>query len=263
MMRGIKGKIAIVTGGTRGIGKGIAKRFLEEGATVIIVGGKNKNDADTAVAELSPLGPIEAMMVDLSEGTAVEKMVEDVVAKYGRIDILVNNAGINIRRWATEFPIEDFEKVINVNMKAYYLASRTAARYMKEQGGGSIVCISSGNSQCYTSQRSAYNISKTAVNGLVATLGVEWARFGIRINAVAPGYVMTEMIEKGIAEGIIDIDAIMSVTPHKRLLQAEEIASAVAFLASDEASGVVGQTLFVDGGWSKAGIPEPKDMQSV
>ena len=259
-MRGIKDKITIVTGGTRGIGKGIAKRFLEEGATVIIVGGKNKEDADKAVAELSPLGKVEAMMVDLSDAAACEKMIDDVVAKYGRIDILVNNAGIQIRKWATEFPIEEFKKVIDVNMIAYYVASRTAARYMQKQGGGSIVCISSGNSQCYTSQRSADNISKTAVNGLVATLGVEWARFNIRINAVAPGYVMTEMIQKGINEGIVNIDNIMKVIPMKRLLQPSEIASSVCFLASDEASGITGQTLFTDGGWSKAGLPEAKDL---
>ena len=231
-MRGIQGKITVVTGGTRGIGKGIAKRFLEEGATVIIIGGKNKEDADKAIAELSPLGQIEAMMVDLSDAAAVEKMIDDVVAKYGRIDILVNNAGIQIRKWATEFPIEEFDKVINVNMRA----------------------------QCFTSQRSAYNISKAAVNGLVATLGVEWARFNIRINAVAPGYVMTEMIQKGINEGIIDIDNIMKVIPMKRLLMPEEIGNSVVFLASDEASGITGQTLFTDGGWSKAGLPEEKDM---
>ena len=259
-MRGIQGKITVVTGGTRGIGKGIAKRFLEEGATVIIIGGKNKADAENAVAELSPLGKIEAMMVDLSEAAAVEKMIDDVVAKYGRIDILVNNAGIQIRKWATEFPIDEFDKVINVNMRAYYIASRCAARYMQKQGGGSIVCISSGNSQCFTSQRSAYNISKVAVNGLVATLGVEWARFNIRINAVAPGYVMTEMIQKGINEGIIDIDNIMKVIPMKRLLMPEEIGNSVVFLASDEASGITGQTLFTDGGWSKAGLPEEKDL---
>ena len=259
-MRGIKDKITIVTGGTRGIGKGIAKRFLEEGATVIIIGGQNQEDADKAVAELSPLGKVEAMMVDLSDAAAAEKMIDDVVAKYGRIDILVNHAGIQIRKWATAFPIEEFKKVIDVNMIAYYVASRTAARYMQKQGGGSIVCISSGNSQCYTSQRSAYNISKTAVNGLVATLGVEWARFNIRINAVAPGYVMTEMIQKGINEGIIDIDNIMKVIPMKRLLQPSEIASSVCFLASDEASGITGQTLFTDGGWSKAGLPEAKDL---
>ncbi len=259
-MRGLKDKIVLVTGGTRGIGKGIAKRFLEEGSIVTIVGGKNKQDAENAMAELSPLGQVDCMMVDLSDAAATEKMIDDVVAKHGRIDILVNNAGIQIRRWATEFPLEDFDKVLSVNLRAYYVASRTAARYMQKQGKGSIVCISSGNSQMYTSQRSAYNISKTAVNGLVATLGVEWARFNIRINAVAPGYVMTEMIQKGIDEGIIDIDNIMKVIPMKRLLSPEEIGNTVVFLASDEASGITGQCIFTDGGWSKAGLPENKDL---
>lgn len=259
-MRGLQGKITIVTGGTRGIGKGIAKRFLEEGATVVIVGGRNREDAGRAVAELSPLGPVEAMMADLSDADAIEGLMDGVAEKYGRIDILVNNAGIQIRHWATEFPLEEFDRVLAVNTRGYYLASRCAARYMQKQGGGSIVCISSGNSQCFTSQRSAYNISKAAVNGLVATLGVEWARFNIRINAVAPGYVMTEMVKKGIDEGIIDIDNVMKVVPMKRLLLPEEIASSVAFLASDEASGITGQTLFTDGGWNKAGLPEEKEL---
>ena len=115
-MRGIKGKITLITGGTRGIGKGIAKRFLEEGAIVIVVGGKNRQDAENTVAELSPLGQIEYMMVDLSGTEAVEKMIDDVVAKYGRIDILVNDAGIQVRKWATEFPIEDFDRVLGLNL---------------------------------------------------------------------------------------------------------------------------------------------------
>ena len=123
-MRGIKGKITLITGGTRGIGKGIAKRFLEEGAIVIVVGGKNRQDAENTVAELSPLGQIEYMMVDLSGTEAVEKMIDDVVAKYGRIDILVNDAGIQVRKWATEFPIEDFDRVLGVNMRSYFIASR-------------------------------------------------------------------------------------------------------------------------------------------
>ena len=246
-MRGIQGKITVVTGGTRGIGKGIAKRFLEEGATVIIIGGKNKEDADKAIAELSPLGQIEAMMVDLSDAAAVEKMIDDVVAKYGRIDILVNNAGIQIRKWATEFPIEEFDKVINVNMRAYYIASRCAARYMQKQGGGSIVCISSGNSQCFTSQRSAYNISKAAVNGLVATLGVEWARFNIRINAVAPGVIRTDMT-KGVGE---KYDRLIQEGrfPIARWGEPEDVADAVSVLCSDRFLYTTGDVIDVDGGF--------------
>ena len=146
-MRGIEGKVTLITGGIRGIGKGIAKRFVEEGAQVIVTGSKDVENARKTVEEYSKLGKIESYMADLSDAAAIDKMIDDVVKKYGRIDILVNNAGIQIREWATDFKVEDFDKVLAVNLRAYYLASRAAARYMKEQGGGSIVCISSGNSE--------------------------------------------------------------------------------------------------------------------
>lgn len=257
----LTGKTAIVTGGSRGIGKAVCLELARRGCNIVLSFAGNTAAADQTVAECQALGgQALAVQGNVADADAVKALFDAALKQFGAIDILVNNAGIQIRKWATEFPIEEFDKVINVNMRAYYIASRCAARYMQKQGGGSIVCISSGNSQCFTSQRSAYNISKAAVNGLVATLGVEWARFNIRINAVAPGYVMTEMIQKGINEGIIDIDNIMKVIPMKRLLMPEEIGNSVVFLASDEASGITGQTLFTDGGWSKAGLPEEKDM---
>ncbi len=259
-MRGLKKKIVLVTGGSKGIGKGIAKRFLEEGCTVVIA-ARGVESGQQTVEEFSPLGPIEFYEADMSKEEDILSLIDHVVKKYGRLDILVNNAGINIRNWATDFDTEDFDKVLSLNLRAYYLASRTAARYMKEQGGGSIVCISSGNSERYTTRRSAYNISKAAVNGLVGTLAVEWGRFNIRINGVAPGFVMTDMVRQGIADGVIDVDAIMLVLPQKRFLDTSEVASSVAFLASDEASGVTGQVLFTDGGWNRCGLPEKKDMQ--
>ena len=259
-MRGIEGKVTVITGGIRGIGKGIAKRFVEEGAQVIVTGSKDVENARKTVEEYSKLGKIESYMADLSDAAAIDKMIDDVVKKYGRIDILVNNAGIQIREWATDFKVEDFDKVLAVNLRAYYLASRAAARYMKKQGGGSIVCISSGNSQRYTTRRSPYNITKAGINGLVGTLAVEWGRFNIRINGVAPGFVDTELFRVGVKNGIIDVDNNMLVVPMKRMLEAEEIANGVAFLASEEASGVTGQVLFIDGGWSRAGLPEKKEM---
>ena len=251
------GKYVLVTGGTRGIGKGVAERFLTEGSIVTIV-GRHEDEAKKTVEELSAIGEIDYQIADLGKPETAEQVVEDFVARKGRIDILVNVAGIQIRKWATDFSIEEFNRVLDVNLKSYYFASRTAFKYMRKQGGGSIVCISSGNSNKYTSRRSAYNIAKTAVNGLVGTLAVEWARFGVRINGVAPGYVATEMIKHGVEEGIIDVDSIMSVTPMKRMMSPEEIGNCVVFLASDEASGVTGQTLFCDGGWDMCALPEPE-----
>ncbi|MCI8418056.1 MAG: SDR family oxidoreductase [Lachnospiraceae bacterium] len=259
-MRGLKDKIAVVTGGAKGIGKGVALRLAQEG-TNIVVADILEEEAQKTAAELQGLGvKAEAFKVNLCEENEILALMEHVHKTYGRIDILVCVAGVQIRDWATDFDTAKFDFLMNVNLRAYYLCSRTAARYMKEQGKGSIVCISSGNSERFTTKRSPYNISKAAVNGLVATLGVEWGRFGIRINAVAPGYVETDLMMSGVKEGIIDLDNIMKVIPMKRLLSTEEIGNGVAFLASDEASGVTGQTLFVDGGWSKSGLPEEKDM---
>ncbi len=259
-MRGIKDKVTIVTGGAQGIGKGIAQCFAKEGACVIIADINEESATATAQELRETYGcKAAAYQVNLCENDEIEAMMAYVVKTYGRIDILVNNAGVQIREWATDYPVDKYDFVMNLNLRAYYLCSRVAARTMKEQGSGSIVCISSGNSQCFTSKRSVYNITKSAINGLVGTLGVEWGRYGIRINAVAPGYVMTDMVKAGIEEGTIDPDNIMQVIPMKRFLDVEEIGSAVVFLASSEASGITGQTLFVDAGWSKCGLPEGQD----
>ena len=261
-MRGLKDKIAIVTGAGGGIGRGIALRMAQEG-TYLVIADINLDAANETVALIEQAGgAAEARKVDLRSVEQIDAMIDDVHQKHGRIDILVNNAGVQIREWATEFSEEKFDLLMDLNMKAYYFASRAAARYMKEQENhGVIVCISSGNSERYTTRRSPYNISKAAVNGMVGTLAVEWGRFGIRINGVAPGFVLTDMVKKGIAEGIIDLDTNMKVIPMKRLITTEEIGNAVTFLASDEASGVTGQVLFVDGGWNRAGLPEEKEIK--
>ena len=258
-MKGLKDKIVLVTGGAKGLGKAMTTRFLQEGGTVVIADVDAEASAAT-VEELGTLGPIEAYQIDLRDADAIEAMVDYVAEKYGRIDIAVNNAGVQIHGWATEFPLEKFDMMLSLNLRAYYLVARAAARYMKKQGGGSIVCISSGTSQRYPTRRSPYNITKAGINGLVGTLAVEWGRFNIRINGVAPGFVDTELFRVGVKNGIIDVDNNMLVVPMKRMLEAEEIANGVAFLASEEASGVTGQVLFIDGGWSRAGLPEKKDM---
>ena len=259
-MYNLKGRISIVTGGARGLGKAMAERLGKEGATVVIA-DIDVPSMEKTVAEMNEAGyPTEGYRIDLTKTEEIDAMIDHVAKKYGRIDILVNNAGINIRQWATEYKEEDYDFLMDLNLKSYYFASRAAARYMKQQGGGAIVCTSSGNSERFTTKRTPYCISKAAVNGMVAAFGNEWGRFNIRINAVAPGYIYTDMVRQGIAEGIIDEKAIMSVLPNKRFLAAEEIANAVVFLASDEASGINAQTLFVDGGWNKNGLPEAKDM---
>lgn len=253
----LKDKIAIVTGGAQGIGKAIVKVMVSKGAKVVIA-----DIAEEAAAQtVEEIPNTEFYKLDLCKDNEVEALFEYVNNKYRRIDVLVNDAGIQIRNWATDFDMEKFDKLISLNLRAYYVCSRTAARYMKKQGDGKIVNISSVNGTRYHSKRSAYNISKAAVNGMTGTLAVELGRFGIRVNGVAPGYVETEVMLSGFREGILNEDNIKSVIPVKKYVLPEEVGKLVSFLASDESNGITGQTIHIDGGQSVIALPEVKDME--
>lgn len=254
-------KVAIVTGGANGIGRGIVEKLANEGVRVIIADIDKVNGKETERILQEQNFTVEYWWVDLKNDKQVENLFKQIVDKYEQLDILICNAGIQIREWAVDFLMEEFDDLMSINLRAYYLCSKLAARYMKQQeNGGSIVCISSVNSISFHSKRSPYNISKSAINGMVGTLGVEWGRYNVRINAVAPGYVLTELMESGVREGIIDEKKIMSVIPMKRYISIKEISNAVFFLASEAASGITGQVLYVDGGWSKNALPEEKEL---
>ena len=253
-------KTVIVTGAAMGIGKGIAEQLTQEFDNIVVADINEKEGEKTAQELSSDECRVYFHKVDLTDDDAVEEMFSEVISNCGSVDSLVCNAGIQIRHWATEFPMDEWDQLMKLNLRAYYVCSRTAARFMQKNGGGSIVCISSVNGQMYHSKRSAYNISKAAINGLVGTLAVEWGRYGIRINSVAPGYVETEVMLSGIREGIIDKEKALSIIPMKRFITVEEIGKVVCFLLSDKASAVTGQTICVDGGWSRNALPEDKDM---
>lgn len=253
----LKDKIAIVTGGAQGIGKAIVKVMAEKGATAIIA-DINEKEGEKTIEEIPHT---EYYHLDLCDDKAVESMFEYVNQKYGQIDVLVNDAGIQIRNWATDFDLDQFDRLLRLNLRAYYVCSRIAAHYMKQQGDGKIVNISSVNGYRYHSKRSAYNISKAAINGMTGTLAVELGRFGIRVNGVAPGYVETEVMLSGIREGILKEDVIKSVIPMKKYVLPEEVGKLVAFLASDESNGITGQTIYIDGGQSVIALPEDENME--
>lgn len=250
-------KTVIVTGGANGIGYGIVKKYLSCKWNVVIF---DVDEGACARVMKEHNGAIDCIRVDLTKDSEVVAAFKKVKDEYGSIDAVICNAGIAIRKWAVDFSMDDYDRLMNVNLRAYYLCAKIAGEIMMAQPEkGAIVCISSANSVTFHSRRSLYNTSKAAVNGMVGTLGVEWARFGVRINAVAPGYVMTDLLAKGIEDGIIDENTIMSVVPIKRYITIEEVANVVYFLTSEESSGVTGQVLFVDGGWSKNALPEGKN----
>ena len=244
-------KVAIVTGGARGIGQAVARRFLVEGARVVLA-DVDDEAADAAAAELKPLGEVVAVACDVGERLDIRNLIAETIDAFGRIDVLVNNAGIVFGASFLELEEEDFDRVLRVNLKGSFLVAQAAARQMVEQieaGGppGAIVNMSSINAVLALPDQVPYSISKGGINQLTKVAALALAPYGIRVNAVGPGSVMTEMLEKVVDEDDAR-DGILSRTPLGRIGAPAEIAAVVAFLASDQASYMTGQTVYADGG---------------
>jgi 3-oxoacyl-[acyl-carrier protein] reductase len=240
----LKDKVAVITGGSRGLGKAIARRFLEEGAVVIITATKEDKLRKTA-EELGELGRIEGILMNVSQFEDVQKIIGSIIEKYGRVDILVNNAGITADSQLVKMTEEEFDSVIAVNLKGTFSCTKAVAGKMAELGYGRIINISSVTAHNGNFGQTNYTASKAGVIAMTQTWAKELSKKGITVNAVAPGYTLTEMVE---AVPEKTIDAIKEKTPVKRLGKPEEIAAACVFLSSDEAAFVTGAVLKVDGG---------------
>lgn len=242
----LKDKIAIVTGGSRGIGLATVKAFLREGAAVILC-ASSQSSADRAVSALQeefPESRIEGIAPNLSSLESVQTAFNQIAEKYGRIDILVNNAGISESTPFAKYTEETFDKVMDLNVKGMFNGSKAAADIMVPQGSGVILSTSSMVSLYGQPSGIAYPTSKFAVNGFTRSLARELGPKGIRVNAVAPGIIETDMM-KAVPKGIIE--PMMAQIPLRRLGKPEDIANAYVFLASDEASYITGVILSVDG----------------
>lgn len=246
MSKELENKVAIVTGGTRGIGFATVEAFLNEGATVILCGSRPES-AEKAVAEIrekNPDAPVEGISPDLKNYEEVKAAFDAVAAKYGQIDILVNNAGISESTPFTSYTEETFDKVMDLNVKGVYTCSRAVVDHMIAQKSGVILNTSSVVSITGQGSGFAYPSSKFAVNGLTVSLARELGPKGIRVNGVAPGITYTDMMRAVPKEMI---DPLIARIPLQRLGQPEDIANAFVFLASDKASYITGVTLSVDG----------------
>ncbi len=242
----LRGKVAVVTGGTRGIGLAIVKKYLAHGATVVLCGSRLET-AEKAVAQIKAENPdakVEGIAPDLQNAEEMEKALGAVRDKYGRLDILVNNAGISARESLYDYKPEDFEKIISLNVTSVFVGSQAAARIMKEQGGGVILNTSSMVSIYGQPSGCGYPTSKFAVNGMTKSLARELGKDNIRVNAVAPGVTNTDMVKVLPPELI---KPIVSQIPLGRVGEPEEVADAFVFLASDMASYITGEILSVDG----------------
>lgn len=242
----LKGKVAIITGGTRGIGFAIVKKYLENGAKVVLWGSRQET-VDKALAKLkeeNSAWEVTGMTPQLTDAKAVAEAVEAVKAQYGRIDILVNNAGISQNTPLYQYTPEEFDKVIDLNVKALFYAILPAAKIMKEQGGGCILNTSSMVSISGQPAGVGYPTSKFAVNGMTISLARELAKDNIRVNAVAPGVTKTDMVA---ALPEQTVAAISAKIPLGRPGEPEDVANAFVYLASDMAEYVTGEILSVDG----------------
>ena len=242
----LKGKVAVVTGGTRGIGYAIVKKYLEAGAITVLCGSREET-AMKALEKIKaemPEAQVDAIWPNLSDRSDVSAAFEGIKEKYGSLDILANNAGISQNTPLFDYKDEDFDKILNLNIKALYACSRAAAQIMKEQGGGVIINTSSIVSFNGQGTGCGYPTSKFAVNGLTKSLSRELGRYKIRVNAVAPGVTRTDMVAVLPDEMI---QPIIKNIPMGRMAEPEDIANAFLFLASDLASYISGAILPVAG----------------
>lgn len=239
-------KVAIVSGGSSGIGYATARMLLENGANVCIC-ARNPSKVDAAVAALSEFGTVRGYSVDIADKAQIQDMADKVKAEFGRIDILVNNAGITADAQFYKMTDEQFERVIDTNLKGMYYFSKAVVPTMMEQRYGRIISVASVSAYNGNFGQSNYAASKAGVMGMTRVMGKELGKYGINVNAIAPGSIMTEMYA-AVPEEIKQKK--LAAIPLRRYGTAEEAANLICFLASDEASYITTQTITIDGGFN-------------
>jgi 3-hydroxybutyrate dehydrogenase len=255
------GKTALVTGSTSGIGLGIARRLAAGGANLILNGFGDAGEIERVRAGLASEHEVTVTYdgADMSKAEAIEAMMQKAIARFGSVDLLVNNAGIQHVAPIDEFPLEQWNAIIAINLSATFHTTRTALAAMKKKRWGRIVNIASAHALVASPFKSAYVAAKHGVAGFTKAAALEVAEQGITVNAVCPGYVRTPLVEKqildqakarGISEQQAIHDVLLAVQPTKQFVTVEQVAALTAFLCSDEAASITGAMLPIDGGWT-------------
>jgi 3-hydroxybutyrate dehydrogenase len=256
-----KGKTALVTGSTSGIGLAVATRFASLGANVVINGFGDAAEIEKIRAGLAAAHGVEVAYdgADMSKPAEIAAMVERALARFGCIDILVNNAGIQFVSPVEDFPLEKWDAIIAINLSSSFHTIRAALPAMKAKGAGTIINVASAHALIASPFKSAYVAAKHGIAGLTKTVALEVAEMGITVNAICPGYVLTPLVEKQIpdtakarnmTEEEVIRKVILEAQPTKRFVKVEEVAGIAAFLASPDAASITGAMISVDGGWS-------------
>ncbi|MDB5696965.1 MAG: 3-hydroxybutyrate dehydrogenase [Sphingomonas bacterium] len=259
----LRGKTAIVTGSTSGIGLAIARGLAAEGATLVINGFGEADAIEHARGGLADSSGAQALYdaADMSQPSQIAAMVDRVVASTGSVDIIVNNAGIQHVAPIADFPVERYDAIIAIVMSSAWHLARAALPHMRDKGWGRIVTTGSAHSLVASPNKSAYVMAKHGLAGLTKTLALEAATSGVTVNMVSPGYVWTPLVENQIPdtmrargltrEQVID-DVLLAAQPTKRFVTPEEVAALAVYLCRDEARSITGANLSVDGGWTAA-----------
>lgn len=250
----LAGRVALITGAGRGLGKAIALAYAREGAAVALA-ARSAGEIGTAAAEVEATGgaalPVEA---DVCQAADVDRFVTAALRRFGRVDILFNAAGQRAVFPSETLALSDWERVVEANLTASFLCSQRVFEPMRDAGYGKIIMMGSMQAHSGAPSRAAYAASKTGLIGLTRALGVEWARHGINVNILSPGYIATEMVLHQIEIGQLDLGAIERRTPAGRIGRVEDVTGAAVFLASSESDFMCGQALVVDGGWLANGF---------
>jgi NAD(P)-dependent dehydrogenase (short-subunit alcohol dehydrogenase family) len=248
------GKVALVTGGGRGIGQAIALGFAREGASVAVNAAHLSTAEETAQQIRQAGGTAIAIQANVADEEQVKAMVDRVVKEFGTIDILVDNAGVSQPLVPlVEQDTADFDRTIAINLRGTYLCCKAAAKYMIARKAGNILNIGSITAHTGPPMRTAYAPSKAAVVNLTMVLGVELARYNINVNSISPGYVLTDLVRNFVSQGKVNEEAVLRRTPLGRMSTTDDIAKAALFLASDDARNITGTDLLVDAGWTANG----------
>ena len=257
----LSGKVALITGGSKGLGNYIATDLAKAGAKVIIV-SRHLEEAKQAAQEIEKsYAPALALYADISKIETLSPMVDAATDAMGKIDILINNAGTNIRKPALDFQEAEWDAVLDTNLKGTFFCSQAVARTMKKTGGGKIVNISSAAGGKAVPWLTPYSVSKAGIIHLTRALAIEWAKYNITVNAIAPSYIETPLTREWLSDPK-RFELISKRSPFKRVGQPADLTGALLLFASDESSFITGQTLFVDGGSGAGWVIDWEELNS-